>query len=97
MSLYYILDCSRGLCKGFSRHAHFKSFGYAMLTLFRISTGDSWSGIMKVSFLMLFLRTVHVFLIRNHLISNLVLDSLKFKELLELQRKELRNFRKIAN
>jgi len=47
MELFGKLDCNRGLCKGFSRHAHFRSFGYAMLTLFRISTGDSWSGIMK--------------------------------------------------
>ena len=39
---------------------------------------------------------VYTFLIRNHGISNLVLDSLKFKKLLELQRKELRNFRQIA-
>ncbi|VDK50472.1 unnamed protein product [Gongylonema pulchrum] len=28
-------------------HAHFKNFGMAFLTLFRIATGDNWNGIMK--------------------------------------------------
>ena len=36
------------------------------------------------------------FFIRNHFISNLVLNCLKFKNLLELQRTELRNIRQIA-
>ena len=39
----------------------------------------------------------HIFFIRNHFMSNLVLDNLKFKKLLELQGKELSNFRKIAH
>ena len=45
----------------------------------------------------IYCKKVQVLLIRNHFISNLVLDSLKFKKLLELQRKELRNFRNIAH
>ena len=43
-----ILDCTRDTCFGISRHAHFKNFGYALLTLFRVSTGDNWSGLLKV-------------------------------------------------
>uniref|UniRef100_H2YFM4 Ion transport domain-containing protein n=1 Tax=Ciona savignyi TaxID=51511 RepID=H2YFM4_CIOSA len=34
-------------CNGLSRHASFSNFGIALLTLFRISTGDNWNGIMK--------------------------------------------------
>ena len=34
-----------------------------------------------------YISLVHDFLIRNHFISNLVLDSLKFKKLLEIQEK----------
>lgn len=34
-------------CEGFSIHANFESFPIAMLTLFRLSTGDNWSGMMK--------------------------------------------------
>lgn len=32
---------------GLGEHAHFKSFGMAFLTLFRVATGDNWNGIMK--------------------------------------------------
>lgn len=35
-------------CEGLSRHATFSNFGMAFLTLFRVSTGDNWNGIMKV-------------------------------------------------
>uniref|UniRef100_A0A3Q2XN67 Calcium voltage-gated channel subunit alpha1 H n=1 Tax=Hippocampus comes TaxID=109280 RepID=A0A3Q2XN67_HIPCM len=34
-------------CEGLSRHATFDNFGMAFLTLFRVSTGDNWNGIMK--------------------------------------------------
>uniref|UniRef100_A0A452IIG5 Ion transport domain-containing protein n=1 Tax=Gopherus agassizii TaxID=38772 RepID=A0A452IIG5_9SAUR len=34
-------------CEGLSRHATFTNFGMAFLTLFRVSTGDNWNGIMK--------------------------------------------------
>ena len=37
-------------CEGLGKHAHFKNFGMAFLTLFRIATGDNWNGIMKVTF-----------------------------------------------
>eukprot|EP00794_Sanderia_malayensis_P008795 gene8795-9735_t len=47
MELFGKLDCSRDVCNGLNRHANFQDFGHAMLTLFRISTGDSWSGIMR--------------------------------------------------
>lgn len=36
-------------CEGLGKHAHFKDFGMAFLTLFRVATGDNWNGIMKVS------------------------------------------------
>ena len=42
------------------------------------------------------LRAVHVIFVRNQFISNLVPDNLYFKKLLELRRKELRNFRHMA-
>ncbi|XP_075929779.1 voltage-dependent T-type calcium channel subunit alpha-1I-like isoform X1 [Petromyzon marinus] len=34
-------------CEGLTRHATFENFGMAFLTLFRVSTGDNWNGIMK--------------------------------------------------
>lgn len=36
-------------CEGMSRHATFENFGMAFLTLFQVSTGDNWNGIMKVT------------------------------------------------
>ncbi|CAF5026855.1 unnamed protein product, partial [Rotaria sp. Silwood1] len=36
-------------CSGLNKHAHFKNSGIALLTLFRIATGDNWNGIMKDS------------------------------------------------
>lgn len=42
------LECSdEHPCDGLGEHAHFKTFGMAFLTLFRIATGDNWNGIMK--------------------------------------------------
>ena len=35
-------------CEGMSRHDTFENFGMAFLTLFQVSTGDNWNGIMKV-------------------------------------------------
>uniref|UniRef100_A0A670JGT5 Ion transport domain-containing protein n=1 Tax=Podarcis muralis TaxID=64176 RepID=A0A670JGT5_PODMU len=44
-----LADCSEdNPCEGLSRHATFNNFGMAFLTLFRVSTGDNWNGIMKV-------------------------------------------------
>uniref|UniRef100_A0A8I3PH29 Voltage-dependent T-type calcium channel subunit alpha-1H n=1 Tax=Canis lupus familiaris TaxID=9615 RepID=A0A8I3PH29_CANLF len=41
-------ECSEdNPCEGLSRHATFSNFGMAFLTLFRVSTGDNWNGIMK--------------------------------------------------
>jgi len=47
IELFGKLDCTLDTCHGLDRHAHFRNFGYAMLTLFRISTGDNWSGVFK--------------------------------------------------
>ncbi|XP_067277633.1 voltage-dependent T-type calcium channel subunit alpha-1H-like isoform X2 [Pseudorasbora parva] len=48
VELFGKLECSdRYPCEGLSRHATFENFGMAFLTLFRVSTGDNWSGIMK--------------------------------------------------
>ena len=42
-------DCTDEVpCEGLDNHAHFKNFGFSMLTLFRVSTGDNWNGILKV-------------------------------------------------
>ena len=44
-----IQDCTDEVpCEGLNNHAHFKNFGFSMLTLFRVSTGDNWNGILKV-------------------------------------------------
>jgi len=43
------VECSAYSCEGLGKHAHFRNFGMAFLTLFRVATGDNWNGIMKVS------------------------------------------------
>ncbi|CAM4888615.1 unnamed protein product [Rotaria socialis] len=48
VELFSKLECSdERPCSGLDKHAHFKDFGMAFLTLFRIATGDNWNGIMK--------------------------------------------------
>uniref|UniRef100_A0A8B9LF19 Calcium channel, voltage-dependent, T type, alpha 1H subunit a n=1 Tax=Astyanax mexicanus TaxID=7994 RepID=A0A8B9LF19_ASTMX len=47
VELFGKLDCIKQPCEGLSRHATFENFGMAFLTLFRVSTGDNWNGIMK--------------------------------------------------
>ncbi|XP_014895246.1 voltage-dependent T-type calcium channel subunit alpha-1I isoform X3 [Poecilia latipinna] len=48
VELFGKLECSdSNPCEGLSRHATFENFGMAFLTLFRVSTGDNWNGIMK--------------------------------------------------
>ncbi|KAI3360033.1 hypothetical protein L3Q82_014365, partial [Scortum barcoo] len=48
VELFGKLACSdNNPCEGLSRHATFENFGMAFLTLFRVSTGDNWNGIMK--------------------------------------------------
>jgi Ion transport protein len=43
------VECSEAHpCEGLGKHAHFRNFGMAFLTLFRVATGDNWNGIMKV-------------------------------------------------
>lgn len=55
-------ECSdENPCEGLSRHATFDNFGMAFLTLFRVSTGDNWSGIMKVDFLFFLLCSAVAF------------------------------------
>ncbi|KAM9785292.1 voltage-dependent T-type calcium channel subunit alpha-1H isoform 1-T2 [Syngnathus typhle] len=48
VELFGKLECNdHNPCEGLSRHATFENFGMAFLTLFRVSTGDNWNGIMK--------------------------------------------------
>ncbi|XP_051987465.1 voltage-dependent T-type calcium channel subunit alpha-1H-like isoform X1 [Xyrauchen texanus] len=48
VELFGKLKCNdNNPCEGLSRHATFENFGMAFLTLFRVSTGDNWNGIMK--------------------------------------------------
>ncbi|KAG3258868.1 calcium voltage-gated channel subunit alpha1 H, transcript variant X1 [Ictidomys tridecemlineatus] len=48
VELFGRLECTEdNPCEGLSRHATFANFGMAFLTLFRVSTGDNWNGIMK--------------------------------------------------
>eukprot|EP00794_Sanderia_malayensis_P008910 gene8910-9862_t len=45
---FNIFKCSAATpCTGLGKHANFKDLGSSMLTLFRIATGDNWSGILK--------------------------------------------------
>ncbi|KAK3869263.1 hypothetical protein Pcinc_024357 [Petrolisthes cinctipes] len=48
VELFGRLECDESHpCQGLGEHAHFKNFGMAFLTLFRVATGDNWNGIMK--------------------------------------------------
>lgn len=48
VELFGRLECDEEHpCQGMSEHAHFQNFGMAFLTLFRVATGDNWSGLMK--------------------------------------------------
>ncbi|KYO31073.1 hypothetical protein Y1Q_0016435 [Alligator mississippiensis] len=48
VELFGDLECNdTHPCEGLGRHATFRNFGMAFLTLFRVSTGDNWNGIMK--------------------------------------------------
>uniref|UniRef100_T1DC41 Voltage-dependent T-type calcium channel subunit alpha n=2 Tax=Entelegynae TaxID=74971 RepID=T1DC41_CUPSA len=48
VELFGRLDCTEDFpCQGLGEHAHFRNFGMAFLTLFRVATGDNWNGIMK--------------------------------------------------
>ncbi|XP_057201001.1 voltage-dependent T-type calcium channel subunit alpha-1H isoform X2 [Triplophysa rosa] len=48
VELFGKLECNdNNPCEGLSQHATFENFGMAFLTLFRVSTGDNWNGIMK--------------------------------------------------
>lgn len=48
IELFGRIKCSRDTpCNGISKHANFENAGMAMLTLFRIATGDNWVNIMR--------------------------------------------------
>ncbi|ESO12678.1 hypothetical protein HELRODRAFT_148954, partial [Helobdella robusta] len=48
VELFGRVECSVAHpCEGLNKHAHFRNFGMAFLTLFRVATGDNWNGIMK--------------------------------------------------
>ncbi|KAI9539102.1 hypothetical protein NQZ68_009179 [Dissostichus eleginoides] len=48
VELFGKLECTEeNPCLGLHRHANFKHFGMALLTLYQVCTGDNWSGIMK--------------------------------------------------
>ncbi|CAF5076416.1 unnamed protein product, partial [Rotaria sp. Silwood1] len=50
VELFGKLECSEERsCTELDKHAQFKDFGMALLTLFRIATDDNWKGIMKVT------------------------------------------------
>jgi len=46
MSLFGEMPLEEGYYKAYNRHANFQSLGTGMLTLFRMSTGESWNHIM---------------------------------------------------
>ncbi|XP_067231804.1 voltage-dependent T-type calcium channel subunit alpha-1H-like [Chanodichthys erythropterus] len=48
VELFGKLECTdENPCEGLSRYSTFENFGFALLTLFRVWTGDNWNGIMK--------------------------------------------------
>ncbi|XP_035992654.1 voltage-dependent T-type calcium channel subunit alpha-1I-like isoform X2 [Fundulus heteroclitus] len=48
VELFGKLECSEDFpCLGLHRHTNFENFGVALLTLYKVSTGDNWSGILK--------------------------------------------------
>ncbi|CAF1073726.1 unnamed protein product [Adineta steineri] len=48
VELFGRLECNEEqLCSAIDKHANFQNFGMALLTLFRIATGDNWNSIMK--------------------------------------------------
>uniref|UniRef100_A0AAQ5YGL0 Ion transport domain-containing protein n=1 Tax=Amphiprion ocellaris TaxID=80972 RepID=A0AAQ5YGL0_AMPOC len=48
VELFGKIECSLDYpCKGLDRHANFSHFGMALLTLYKVCTGDNWSGILK--------------------------------------------------
>merc|ERR1719354_829501 len=48
VELFGDITCDENFpCDALGRHASFANFGIALLTLFRISTGDNWNGILK--------------------------------------------------
>ncbi|CAF3600682.1 unnamed protein product [Rotaria sp. Silwood1] len=50
VELFGKLECSEEQpCSGLDKHANFKNFAIALLTLFRVATGDNWNSIMKAS------------------------------------------------
>ncbi|KAM4594438.1 voltage-dependent T-type calcium channel subunit alpha-1H-like [Fundulus diaphanus] len=48
VELFGKLECSEDFpCLGLHRHTNFENFGVALLTLYKVCTGDNWSGILK--------------------------------------------------
>ncbi|XP_047423804.1 voltage-dependent T-type calcium channel subunit alpha-1H-like [Mugil cephalus] len=48
VELFGKLECSPEYpCLGLHRYSTFRNFGLSMLTLYKVSTGDNWSGILK--------------------------------------------------
>ena len=61
-------DCTDEIpCEGLDNHAHFKNFGFSMLTLFRVSTGDNWNGILKVFVLKAFILSPELKLLPDYI------------------------------
>ncbi|XP_039472111.1 voltage-dependent T-type calcium channel subunit alpha-1H-like isoform X1 [Oreochromis aureus] len=48
VELFGNLECTPDYpCEGINQYANFKNFGMALLTLYKVCTGDNWSGILK--------------------------------------------------
>ncbi|KAK7918828.1 hypothetical protein WMY93_010112 [Mugilogobius chulae] len=48
VELFGDLECSEDFpCAGLHRHANFGHFGFALMALYKVTTGDNWSGILK--------------------------------------------------
>ncbi|XP_074544692.1 voltage-dependent T-type calcium channel subunit alpha-1H-like [Halichoeres trimaculatus] len=48
VELFGRLECTQmDPCQGLHRYSNFKHFGTALLTLYKVCTGDNWSGILK--------------------------------------------------
>ena len=61
---FILTECSRKFpCNGLGKYANFQSLGFSMLTLFRIATGDNWSGILKVGTVLSYLIDLNLIIV----------------------------------
>ncbi|WAQ95507.1 CAC1H-like protein [Mya arenaria] len=93
VELFGRLECSEDHpCEGLGEHAHFRNFGMAFLTLFRVATGDNWNVIAPVYFVIFVLMAQ--FVLVNVVVAVLMKhleETYKYKELDDEVEEELKH------